>query len=85
MSRGGAEREGERERERERAPSRFHAASRQPNSGLPLANCEIMTGAKIKTQMLNRLSHPGAPVCALYDCQPFFNKAVTIKSISLFS
>ena len=29
--------------------------------GLDPANYEIMTGAEIKTQMLNRLSHPGTP------------------------
>ena len=29
--------------------------------GLYLTNHEIMTGAKVNSQMLNQLSHPGAP------------------------
>ena len=37
MSRGGAEREGE------RIPSRLHAVSAEPDAGLDLINCEIMT------------------------------------------
>ena len=42
--RGGAERERERERERETEnPSRLHAVSTEPNMGLELMNCEIMT------------------------------------------
>ena len=57
------EREGlrERERERESIPSRLHAVSAEPTGGLDLINCEIMTWAKIESQMLNQLSHPGAP------------------------
>ena len=47
MSRGGAEtergRERERERERERIPSRLCTISTEPNTGLDLINCEIMT------------------------------------------
>ena len=38
---GGTERE--RERERERVPSRLHAVSTEPDTGLELTNCEIMT------------------------------------------
>ena len=38
-SRGGAERKGE----RERIPRRLYAVSAEPNMGLNLTNCEIMT------------------------------------------
>ena len=55
MEGNGAEREGE------RIPSRPRSVSREPNAGLKLTNCEIMTWAEIKSQMLNWLSHPGAP------------------------
>ena len=51
---------GQRERERERILSRFRAANTEPNTGLDLTNCEIMT-AEIKSRTLNRLNHPGAP------------------------
>ena len=40
MSRGGAEREGDTESE---AGSRLCAASTEPDAGLELTNCEIMT------------------------------------------
>ena len=30
--------------------------------GLDLTNCEITTSAEIQSQMLKRLSHPGAPL-----------------------
>ena len=50
-----------RERKRERIPSRLPAVGTEPDSGLDVANHEIMTGAEIKSHMLNRLSHPGAP------------------------
>ena len=36
---GGADREGE----RERIPSRLHTVSTEPDMGLELMNCEIMT------------------------------------------
>ena len=36
-------RERERERERERIPSRLHTVSTEPDVGLGLTNCEIMT------------------------------------------
>ena len=55
-SRGGAERR----REGERIPSSLCIVSTQPNVRLELTNCEIMTRAEIKSQMLNQLSHPGA-------------------------
>ena len=38
---GGVERE--RERERERNPSKVHSVSTEPDAGLKLTNCEIMT------------------------------------------
>ena len=53
--------EGQRERGRERIPGRLCAVSAEPNAGLELMNCEIMTWAETKSQMLNRLSHPGTP------------------------
>ena len=40
---GEGQREKERERERERIPSRLHAISAEPDAGLRLTNCEIMT------------------------------------------
>ena len=63
------EKEGERasrggtERGRDRIPSRLRTVREEPNAGLELTNREIMTCAKIKSQRLNRLSHPGAPHC----------------------
>ena len=39
LSRGGAEKEGE----RERILSRLHTVSAEPNVGLDLTKCEIMT------------------------------------------
>ena len=39
---------------------------REPRAGLELTNREIMTGAKIKSWMLNQLSHPGAPSAAIF-------------------
>ena len=38
-----------RERGRKRIPSRLHTISAEPNVGLDLMNCEIMTRAKIKS------------------------------------
>ena len=46
--------EGQRERGRQRIQSRLCADSREPSVGLELMNCEI------QSQMLNRVSHPGA-------------------------
>ena len=54
-------REGQREKEREKIPSRPRTVSTGPSAGLEPTNCEIMTGAKIRSQTLNRLSHLGAP------------------------
>ena len=36
-----------RERGRERIPGRLHTVSTEPDTGLKLTNCEIMTGAKV--------------------------------------
>ena len=44
MSRGGAEREGDMESE---AGSRLWAVSTEPDTGLELTNCEIMTWAEV--------------------------------------
>ena len=52
---------GQRERGRESRAS--SVLSEEPDTGLDLTNREIMTWAKINSQMLNRLSHPGAPGC----------------------
>ena len=50
-----------RKRDRDRIPSRLCTVSTEPDVELELTNREIMTSAEIKSQMLNRLSHPGAP------------------------
>ena len=51
--------EGHTEREREGIPSRLHTVHAEPNVGLEPTNCEIVTWAKIKSWMLNWLSHSG--------------------------
>ena len=38
---------------RERIPSRIRTVSTEPDAGLKLTNCEIKTGAEIKSQTLN--------------------------------
>ena len=48
-----------RETGRERIPDRLCAVSTEPNVGLKFTNREIMIQAEIKSQTLNRLSHPG--------------------------
>ena len=63
-----ASREGaEREREEERIPSRLHTVSTEPSVEIKPTNHEIMTWVEIKSQMLNRLSHPSVPHVALSD------------------
>ena len=52
---------GEADREGERIPSRLYAIRAEPDTGLELTNCKIMTSAETKSQTLNQLSHPGAP------------------------
>ena len=59
MSRRGAESEEDTESE---AGSGLWAVSTEPDSGLDLTNHEIMTWVKIKSWMLNQLSHPRAPL-----------------------
>ena len=52
--------EGQREGDTEsKAGSRLLAVSTEPNTGIKPMNREIITRAR--SQMLNRLSHPGAP------------------------
>ena len=59
---GGAEREGE----RETIPSRLCTVSPELNPELEPKNGEFMTSAETKSQLLNQLSHPGAPPLHLY-------------------
>ena len=54
-----------RERRREKIPSRLHAVSTEPSSGLSPTNREIMTRAETQSQMLNQLSHQRAPLHVL--------------------
>ena len=51
------ERAGEEQKEKEK--ERIGTVSGEPNVELKLMKCEIITWAKIKSQMLNQLSHPG--------------------------
>ena len=51
-----------RKRGRKRIPSRLHTVSTEPDMGLKLTNCEIMTWAEIKSRTLNWLSYPGGPI-----------------------
>ena len=61
----------EREKERDRIPSRPHTVSTEPDSGLKLPNCEIMTWAKIKSQTLSCLSHLDVPSVLMFlTCAP---------------
>ena len=52
---------GEAERGRDRIPSRPCTISTEPDAGLELTNCEIMTSAKIKSPTLNQLHHSCTP------------------------
>ena len=70
MSRGGAE--------RERIQSRFHTVSVEPDTEFYLTNHEIRTWAKIKSQTLNLLSHPGAPKMYIYN--KVLEAAASLKS-----
>ena len=54
----GRGRERERERERERIPSRLSSISTEPDVGFEPTN---LSGAEVRSQMVNRLSHSGAP------------------------
>ena len=66
MIREGAEREGG-----ERIPSRANAVNAESNAGLYPMN-KIMTRAKIKSRMLNRVSHLGARFYFLSFLKKFF-------------
>ena len=58
-------REGQTEKGWKRIPSRLHAVSSGSEAGLDPRSHEIMTWAEMKSQTLNRLSHPGAPIIQL--------------------
>ena len=49
------------ERDRERESQASSMLLVEPDVGLDLTNCEIMTRAETESQTLNPLSHPGAP------------------------
>ena len=57
MSRGGADREEDTEFE---AGSKLCSVSTEPDTGLELTNCEILTW------MLNQLSHRGTPIILIF-------------------
>ena len=63
-----------RERGRRRIRSRLCSVSAEPDGGLKLTNGEIMTWAKIKSQLLNWLGHPGAPKVILTIVIKLYNK-----------
>ena len=70
--------EGQREGGRQRIPS---TDSAEPDVGLELTNDQIMTSAEVKSQRLNRLSHPGAPchflICFLFSLFALFSRRQT--------
>ena len=74
MSGGGAESETERDTERERERERGKERKSQTDwyyqgrahCRIDLMNPEAMTWAKIKSWMLNRLSHPGTPTIIIF-------------------
>ena len=45
----------------------LQSVSTQPDAGLEPTDQDIMTCAETKSQMLNRLSHPGAPMVIFID------------------
>ena len=63
---------GQRERERENESQASATLSVEPNTWLDPMNPEILNGVKIKSQTLNRLSHPGAPILSLLITSPHF-------------
>ena len=78
--------EGQREREAE-SPRRLYTVSTEPDTGLELTNREIMPELKSRVQMLNQLSHPGAPALTI-DLQalkasdaPHWEKGGTFKDL----
>ena len=58
----GRKRERAAERGRERIPSRVYTVITEPDAGLDFMSHKIMTGAEIKSQMLNWQSHPASPM-----------------------
>ena len=68
------ERQREREGERESQAKNLFTQSTEPDVVLEPMNCEIMTRAEVKSQMLNRLSHPGAPGIFKDQCSPLFSE-----------
>ena len=69
--------EGETEREGDN-PKQALCCQRTAPWGLNLMNQEIMTWAKIKSQMLNQLSHSGAPVDESVDAQTFMKSHLAL-------
>ena len=67
--------------ERERIPSRLHAQHRAQH-GTQSHNSKLMTWAKIKNQMLNWLSHPGALIALLLHC-PILELGLLTKLLSI--
>ena len=71
-------------RRREKTPSRLHAISAELDPGLELTNCKItITWAEIKSQTLNRLSHPGTPVVIIKRTSPWERPYHIITTSSL--
>ena len=56
----------DRKRGRQRIPSRLHAVSAEPDTGLEFTNCEFMTWAEIRRWMLNQRSHPSILVLLFF-------------------
>ena len=79
MSRGGAEREGDTE---SKAGSRLWAVSIEPNVGLELRNCEIMTWAEVgcstdwATQAPQHVLIPKLPGLGFLELDSLFNKEI---------
>ena len=49
--------------------------SAEPDTGLEPTNHEIITQAKIKSQMLNQLNHPGAPcLVTIFDLKSILSE-----------
>ena len=85
----GSMRAGEGQREGERESQAGSTLSAEPEARLnPMTDCEIMTWAEIKSQILNRLSHPGAPIrflLSVWDDVFLFCLASTEIILDLYS
>ena len=68
-----------RDRGRERIPSMLCGVSAEPEIGLILTNCGIMTLAEIKGLMLDQVIHSGTP------CLSFLLRKITKSTPSEFS